>query len=130
MGDVLKVPADKAARPAAIERWYRRQAAEEIRPRLDEAAAAVGGKYTKLSIRNQRTRWASCSTSGMMSFNWRLLLGPVEVLEYVIWHEACHLVHHDHSRRYWALVEQHLPTYRAPRLWLRRHGHTLVLPAV
>ena len=62
-----------------------------------------------------------------MSFNWRLLLAPEDVLDYVIWHEACHLKHLDHSPRFWALLERHRPDYREPKAWLRRHGATLVL---
>jgi predicted metal-dependent hydrolase len=62
-----------------------------------------------------------------MSFNWRLLLAPPEILDYVVWHEACHLVHMDHSQRFWSLLERHVPDYRAPRRWLRDHGATLVL---
>ena len=115
-----------ATRPA-IERWYRRMAREEIAPRLDEAVEALGVRYAAVTIRNQRTRWGSCSTTGAMSFNWRLLLAPEEVLDYVVWHEACHLVVMDHSRRFWSLVERHGPGYRAPRRWLRDNGATLVL---
>lgn len=112
---------------AAIERWYRRQARAEVAPRLDVAAAAVGRAYTTLTIRNQRTRWGSCSSTGAMSFNWRLLLAPPEILDYVVWHEACHLVHMDHSPRFWGLVERHLPGYREPQRWLRRYGSGLHL---
>jgi predicted metal-dependent hydrolase len=112
----------------AIERWYRRAARAEVAPRLDEAVAALGRSYAKLTIREQRTRWGSCSTTGAMSFNWRLLLGPEHVLDYVIWHEACHLVVMDHSRRFWKLLERHLPGYREPRRWLRANGSALVLP--
>jgi hypothetical protein len=125
-GDELLVPAgpDQAL---ALERWYRRAARAEIAPRLDHAAAAIGRSYTKLTIRGQRTRWGSCSSTGAMSFNWRLLLAPEEVLDYVVWHEACHLAVLDHSRRFWDLVERHMPGYQEPRRWLRRHGATLVL---
>src|SRR4051812_49929124 len=80
-GDVLLVPAGDA-RPA-LERWYRRQARIEIAPRLDVAARALGRSYEALTIRGQRTRWGSCSAAGAMSFNWRLLLGPEAVLDYV-----------------------------------------------
>jgi predicted metal-dependent hydrolase len=125
-GDALLVP-DEEPRPA-IERWYRRAARDEIAPRLDEAVAGVGRAYTKLTIRGQRTRWGSCSTTGAMSFNWRLLLGPEDVLDYVIWHEACHLVVMDHSRRFWSLLARHRPGYRAPQRWLRANGTALVLP--
>ena len=124
-GDVLLVP-DGDAKPA-IERWYRRIARDEVVPRLDEAVDALGVDYTSVRIANQRTRWGSCSTTGAMSFNWRLLLGPPEILDYVVWHEACHLVHMDHSRRFWSLLERHVPDYRAPRRWLKDHGATLVL---
>jgi predicted metal-dependent hydrolase len=123
-GDTLLVPAEPRA---ALERWYRRAARAEILPRIDRAAAAVGRSHAGLTVRAQRTRWASCSPSGAMSFNWRLLLAPEPVLDYVVWHEACHLVHRDHSRRFWGLVARFCPEHRAHARWLRRHGATLVL---
>ena len=125
--DALLVPAEADRARQAIERWYRRAAAAEIAPRLDEAVAALGTSYTTLSIRGQRTRWGSCSSTGAMSFNWRLLLAPEEVLDYVVWHEACHLVHLDHSPRFWALLARHRPAYRGPQRWLRANGAALVL---
>jgi len=124
-GNTLRLPAGDA-RPA-LERWYRRAARDEIAPRLDAAVAALDTRYTALTIRNQRTRWGSCSSTGAMSFNWRLLLAPEAVLDYVVWHEACHLLVLDHSPRFWALLASHLPGYDAPKRWLRRHGQTLVL---
>jgi predicted metal-dependent hydrolase len=124
--DDLLVPEGDARE--AIERWFRRMARREIAPRLDEAVAALGTRYTALTIRNQKTRWGSCSTTGAMSFNWRLLLAPdEEVLDYVVWHEACHLQVMDHSSRFWGLLAHHMPGYERPRRWLRRHGGTLVL---
>jgi predicted metal-dependent hydrolase len=125
-GDVLLVPAEQTA--AAVERWYRREAHREIEPRLEAATRTLGRPHTTLSIRSQRTRWGSCSATGAMSFNWRLMLAPEPVLDYVVWHEACHLVVMDHSRRFWALVERHVPGYRGPRRWLRENGAALVLP--
>jgi predicted metal-dependent hydrolase len=125
-GDDLLVPDGDEAGPA-LERWYRRQARLEIEPRMDAAAAALGRSYRSVAIRAQRTRWGSCSSSGVMSFNWRLLLAPEPVLDYVVWHEACHLVAMDHSPRFWGLVARHCPDYAEPRRWLRRHGATLVL---
>ncbi|HEU4974463.1 MAG TPA: SprT family zinc-dependent metalloprotease [Baekduia sp.] len=126
-GDVLLVPGEPVAARDALERWYRRQAKAEIAPRLDAAAAAVGRSYTSLTIRDQRTRWGSCSARGGMSFNWRLLLAPEAVLEYVIRHEVAHLVVMDHSPRFWAVMERLMPSYELPRRWLREHGATLVL---
>lgn len=124
-GDVLLVPA--ADTEAAIERWYRRAARAEVAPRVAEATAALGVTAEKITIRNQRSRWGSCSASGALSFNWRLLLAPSEILDYVIWHEVCHLVHLDHSHAFWNLLAAHRPGYKAEQRWLRRHGATLVL---
>ena len=125
-GSELLAPPGAEQLPA-LERWYKRAARDEIAPRLDAACARVGTSYTKLSIRGQRTRWASCSRSGAMSFNWRLILAPEQVLDYVVWHEVCHLEVMDHSPRFWALLASYCPGYREPKAWLRRHGATLVL---
>jgi hypothetical protein len=124
-GERLLVPALDTQ--AALERFYRRSARAEIGERLDRATTLVGLTYSGLDIRAQRTRWASCSVAGRMSFNWRLLLAPERVLEYVVWHEVCHLEILDHSPRFWALLERHWPGYREDRQWLRHNGATLVL---
>ncbi len=124
-GGVLLVPTGDPK--AAIERFYRRQARTEIATRLDAAVLASATSYTTLSIRGQRTRWASCGASGAMSFNWRLLLAPEEILEYVVWHEVCHLTVRNHSEAFWSLLQRYRPSWRAERDWLRRHGATLVL---
>jgi predicted metal-dependent hydrolase len=124
-GDVLLVPTGDA-RPA-LERWYRRQARAEIARRLDAAVARAGTRYRGLTIRGQRTRWASCSSTAAMSFNWRLLLAPEAVLEYVVEHEVCHIEVMDHSPRFWALLESRVPDWREHSRWLRRYGATLTL---
>lgn len=126
-GDELVVPDDPQA-GVAVERWFRRQARSEAAPRLEAAAAAFGAVAGALSIRDQRSRWGSCSSSGAVSLNWRLMLAPEAVFQYVIWHEACHLVVADHSPRFWSLLESRLPDYRQPRDWLRRYGTALSLP--
>jgi predicted metal-dependent hydrolase len=124
-GDVLLVPAGDPR--AALERWYRRAARSEFTARLDAACARAGTTYTGLTIRGQRTRWASCSATGAMSFNWRLLLAPEAVADYVVEHEVCHLEVMDHSPRFWALLAARVPDWRAHSAWLRRNGSTLVL---
>jgi predicted metal-dependent hydrolase len=129
-GSVLRVAiAESGEQPLrdALERWYRRQARSEVAPRLDVATARAGTRYTRLQIRGQRTRWASCSTRGAMSFNWRLLLAPPEVLDYVVEHEVVHLEVMDHSRRFWDLLATRVPDWRDREQWLRRHGHLLRL---
>jgi predicted metal-dependent hydrolase len=124
-GEKLFVPVGDH-RPA-VERLYRRLARREIAARLDTAVTSIGGAYGGLSIRGQSTRWASCSSTGAMSFNWRLLLAPEPVLDYVVWHEVCHLEIRDHSPRFWALVASRFPGWREQRDWLRLNGSTLVL---
>ena len=124
-GDELLVP-EGDARPA-LERWYRRRAKLEIGPRLDAATARAGTTYTTLTIRGQRTRWASRSSSGGMSFNWRLLLAPPEILDYVVEHEVAHIEVMDHSPRFWRLLASRSPGWREHAAWLRRYGSTLTL---
>jgi predicted metal-dependent hydrolase len=129
-GDILQVhvaePGTAAVR-AALEKWYRRRARAEVAPRLDAACARAGTSYTRLSIRGQRTRWASCSSEGAMSFNWRLLLAPPEILDYVVEHEVAHLEVLDHSSRFWRLLGSRMPAYRAHERWLRVNGPALRL---
>jgi predicted metal-dependent hydrolase len=120
------IPGDGALRDA-LERWYRKRARIEVAPRLDAACARAGASYTRLQIRGQRTRWASCSSTGAMSFNWRLLLARAEILDYVVEHEVAHLERHDHSPRFWRLLASRCPDWREHEAWLRRHGHALKL---
>ncbi|MGI8779562.1 MAG: M48 family metallopeptidase [Solirubrobacteraceae bacterium] len=124
-GDSLLVPEGDPR--AALERFYRRAARAEIALRLDAATARAGTRYRGLTIRGQRTRWASCSSEGAMSFNWRLLLAPPEILDYVVEHEVCHLEVMDHSPRFWVLLESRALDWRAHAAWLRRYGSTLQL---
>ena len=127
-GSVLSVRlGPRASLEEALEAWYRRRARAEVGPRLDAAVARAGRSYTTLQIRGQRTRWASCSTSGAMSFNWRLLLAPAEILDYVVEHEVAHLDVQDHSPRFWRLLASRSPGWREHEQWLRRHGHALRL---
>jgi predicted metal-dependent hydrolase len=129
-GDRLRVSVGATGEEAvrdALERWYRRQARDEVGRRLDAAVARAGTSYSSLQIRGQRTRWASCSSKGAMSFNWRLLLAPAEVLDYVIEHEVAHLDVHDHSPRFWKLLAERCPEYRQHEAWLKRHGQSLRL---
>jgi predicted metal-dependent hydrolase len=123
--DALLVPAGDP-RPA-LERWFRRQARKEVAQRLDAACSRAGSSYRGLTIRGQKTRWASCSSSGAMSFNWRLLLAPPEILDYVVEHEVCHLEVMNHSPRFWRLLASRVPEWRARSAWLKRYGSTLTL---
>lgn len=109
----------------ALQRWYRRRARVEVAERLDWATLRAGTTYKKLQIRDPSSRWASCSSSGAMSFSWRLLLAPEPVLAYVVEHEVAHLEVMDHSKRFWSLVESRCPDYREHERWLRTYGPAL-----
>lgn len=103
----------------------RQRARKDLPARLLELAAAHGLSVTRVSIRNQRTRWGSCGRDGHISLNWRLVLMPSEVRDYVLVHELMHLCRLDHSRAYWKLVAAACPGYREARQWLRTHGPSL-----
>jgi predicted metal-dependent hydrolase len=93
---------------------------------LEEEAPALGVSYGRVQIRGQRTRWGSCSARGTLSFNWRLALAPLEVLDYVVVHELCHLREPNHSARFWRLVASRRPDWRRQRDWLAAHGPELL----
>ncbi len=93
---------------------------------LEEEAPALGVTYERVQIRGQRTRWGSCSARGTLSFNWRLVLAPLEVLDYVVVHELCHLREPNHSQRFWRLVASRRPDWRRQRDWLTAHGPELL----
>lgn len=88
-------------------------------------ASRLGVTFERIAIRDQRTRWGSCSSRGTLSFNWRLVLAPPEVAEYVVVHELCHLREPNHSPRFWQLVAAARPGYREQRRWLAEHGWEL-----
>lgn len=106
-------------------RALRARAERELPPRLRQLAARHGLTVTRVSIRNQRTRWGSCGRDGHICLNWRLLLMPQQVRDYILIHELMHLRRLDHSPRYWRLVEAACPDFRESRTWLRVHGPAL-----
>ena len=92
----------------------------------EEEAGLIGVSYRRIRIGAQRTLWGSCAPSGTLSFNWRLVLAPTEVLHYVVVHELCHLRVPNHSASFWTLLERHRPHWRDQRDWLRVHGSELL----
>ena len=109
----------------AIDRWYRREARRLVEAAAAREAGRIGVECERIAVRDQRTRWGSCSTRGTLSFSWRLALAPPEVLEYVVVHELLHLREHNHSRAFWALLDEHRPGWREQVAWLRDHGEEL-----
>jgi predicted metal-dependent hydrolase len=113
-GGVLEAPAADLDR--AVERWYRQEALRITTARAQALAARLGTRVAGVAVRDPRTRWGSCSPSGRLSFSWRLLLAPEAVLDYVVAHEVCHLLRHDHSPAFWALLAGAHPGH-APAPW-------------
>ncbi len=111
----------------ALEKRYIEAAREYFPKRVTYFLPLTGGCFQRITIRDQKTRWGSCSARGTLSFNWRLMLAPPAVLDYVVVHELCHLTHMNHSAAFWALVESVCPDYRIHRKWLKEHGQELVL---
>ena len=100
----------------------RREAHARVALVAQMEAAALGVSYRRITLRDQRSRWGSCSANGTLSFNWRLVLAPHDVLDYVVVHEVCHLVEHNHGPGFWKLVGRRRPDYEEPKAWLHEHG--------
>ena len=112
---------------ALIERWYRREAATHLAGRIDHYAPRLGVRPSRVSIRGQRSRWGSCSGKGTVSLNWRLMMVPGELVDYVVIHELCHLRHMNHSPRFWAMVSDAVPDFQQRRRRLNEHQGRLPL---
>lgn len=128
VGDVLTLTVasrEQEVIRAALVAWYRRQAKAIIAERLAHCNAAYGFTYGRVSIKEQKSRWGSCSRQGNLNFNWRLLLAPLAVLDYVVTHELAHLREMNHSPRFWQVVARGCPDYLLHRRWLRQHGNEL-----
>ena len=107
--------------------WYLARAKEMLPERVRVIAERHGFQYQKVRIGSARTRWGSCSSKGTLSFSWRLILAPIEVVDYVVIHELCHTLVHNHSAKFWKEVERIMPEYKQYRIWLRKNGQNVML---
>lgn len=107
---------------AQLVAWYRERAMEELKGRVRFYEARLGVRAAEIRVKSLKSRWGSCSSRGSISFNWQLILAPDEIMDYVIVHELCHLVHLNHSPDFWKLVESVVPDCRQRRQWLRKSG--------
>lgn len=121
----LPAPEDEDAVRAALKQALSRWALMRIRERLDLYAPRIGVTFGRVAIRDQKSRWGSCSAKRNLNFNWKLIMAPPEALDYVVIHELCHLIEFNHSPRFWALVEGQMPEYPAWKRWLKAHGAEL-----
>jgi predicted metal-dependent hydrolase len=104
-----------------LEIWYRKEAEKHFKDRLPLLADLVGKDIKTVSIRSQRTRWGSRSSRGTVSLNWRLIMAPDTVSDYVIYHELAHITQMNHSKRFWDLVETYCADYKTAERWLKEH---------
>lgn len=110
-----------AARTKMIE-WYKRLAREKITERAKVISRTTGWEFKSVAITNARSRWGSCSARGSINFSWRLIMAPLEIIDYVVVHELAHTVERNHSIKFWRKVEAALPDYKTRRDWLKHHG--------
>ncbi|WP_212525198.1 SprT family zinc-dependent metalloprotease [Actibacterium sp. MT2.3-13A] len=125
IGGQLEVPDDPGRVGPRVQVFLKEQARGRLAAASDRHAAALGRDYGRLTLRDTRSRWGSCSSRGDLMYSWRLVMAPPEVLDYVVAHEVAHLAEMNHSPAFWALVERLCPGHRAPRAWLRAHGALL-----
>ena len=121
----LREPESEDAVRAALKQALSRLALERIRSHLEHYAPLLGVSYGRVAIRDQKSRWGSCSARGNLNFNWKLIMAPPEALDYVVVHELCHLIEFNHSPRFWRLVEGQMPAYESWKKWLKAHGSEL-----
>lgn len=120
----------ESAQPQAkllFEAWYKKRARAVLTERVEFFAYEHGFKVEKIRLSSARTRWGSCSTKGTLNFTWRLVMAPLEVIDYVVVHELCHLKELNHSKAFWAQVQTILPDYKVRRKWLKDNGAKLQL---
>ena len=120
--------AESLQRNAALifERWYREKAREVLAERVNFYACQYDIQYKRIGITSARTRWGSCSANGSLNFSWRLIMAPLEAVDYVVVHELVHTIFHNHSQRFWSNVEAIMPNYKEQRKWLKENGLQLL----
>lgn len=117
--------AEKRAIKRALRHWYEARAEEKITERVAHYSRQIGTKPFYIQIKNQKRRWGSCSHNGFIRFNWKIIMAPLVVLDYVIVHELCHLLYKHHSFQFWQKVQSVLPDYKRRRKLLRQYSEVL-----
>lgn len=111
----------------ALVRWYKRQALQKMRDKVKRYAPMVGVKPAGVAIKSFKSRWGSCTVKGELEFNWRIMFAPNRMVDYVVVHELCHLIHYDHSPDFWSEVWRVMPDYQECRNWLKENSERLVI---
>ena len=108
-------------------KWYKDRAKEIIKERVDLYSEGIDSAYSKIRITNANSRWGSCSVKGNLNFSWRIIMAPLEILDYVVVHEMVHLLEKNHSKRFWDKVGTYFPDYKKCRKWLKEEGFSLAI---
>lgn len=109
-----------------LRRWYAANAASYLKQRTHHWQHQMNLRANKITIREQKTRWGSCSSLGNIAYNWRIIMAPPDVIDYLVIHELAHLAHMNHSAVFWHTVSRYAPEYKKCRLWLKEHAGTLL----
>ncbi|GAA0784596.1 M48 family peptidase [Roseibium denhamense] len=122
---VLHVPGADEHMARKVTNWLKGEARKDLTDRAEHHAQQIGKKINAINVRDTRSRWGSCASNGNLSFSWRLILAPSDILDYVAAHEVAHLAEMNHSHRFWRLCEELAPQTPEARRWLKEHGHKL-----
>lgn len=122
---VIHVPGEPPHLPRRLHDWLKRAAHADLANASQKYASLMGVSYKRITVRDQRSRWGSCSTAGVLSYSWRLILAPPFVLDYVAAHEVAHLKHMNHGRAFWRLVLTHCPDAPRAKKWLKANGQSV-----
>lgn len=124
---VVSFSAKKEVIQEAVIRWYREQAREILSEKTEYFQRFIGKPIGDIRIKEQKSRWGSCSGKGNLNFNWKIMMAPDEIIDYLVVHELCHLLHMNHSKEFWSSVEAILPDYKVRERWLKKNGTLLTL---
>jgi len=105
--------------------WYKQHADLKFKEKAKRYAQMIGVKFNSVGLKTYKSRWGSCSVEGDITFNWKVIMAPNHIVDYVVAHELCHLIHHDHSPKFWREVERIVPNYVECKEWLKQHGANL-----
>ena len=111
----------------SLQQWYQARALEKLIEKTKRYAAILGVKPQSVDVKEYKARWGSCSSSGDVTYNWRIIMAPHHIVDYIVVHELCHLLEHNHGPKYWKHVEHIVPNYKECRKWLKNNGETLVV---
>lgn len=108
-----------------LKKWYKEQCFIMIVERVDYYKEILGKEPRKIKVKEQKRRWGTCTSRGDILLNWRCIMAPLDIIDYIVVHEMCHLIHMNHSKDFWRLVESILPDYKERKVWLKKYGLTL-----